>query len=610
LFGWVIAASSLAAVGHAGASWAWAQRWHLSTRDAVVREAPDALTTNRYALLEGRAEPAIATRAPSRIEWALELRPGEHHLLASVAAEGPSGDAWARALVIEAGREREIVRADLTERPQAWDVPFSSRGGPIVLVLEARDAPPASWALFVRPRVIEGWSQRGLWIALALVLAAMIVGRTSFAPSGRWRCSRVVIRAWMVVIASAVSLAAVELVLRTSEPLRADIPLGNLDPDLVAELDPAPDVVSQERGYEPAIGRCFRTRFDGDGGAHRLAGYGEHVREIRACADERGFRRLDSAVLDPPVAVVGDSFVQAYNVTDAELWTEVLANRLRTSVGNYGVSGYGPQQELSVLRRDALRESTRLLVWAYFEGNDIVDASHFIAYRQSHLDWASFLSARSLTDRPSIRHRNHHLFLASGALQQAYDALSEPAPVTSACRAFNPVCSGTEGARLCMSFEPVYMERATWTADQWRGQRGWAPTLRILTGASRLVDRGGAAFVVVLIPSKESVYLSLVHPAASSAWFQTCVEHVWGRSLPAVTLDSLVANHRSQRDLLVSELEAAGIVVVDLYPVLHERAVRGEVLYYPHDSHFNAAGHTVVADHLATQLVRRGLWPR
>ena len=42
-----------------------------------------------------------------------------------------------------------------------------------------------------------------------------------------------------------------------------------------------------------------------------------------------------------------------------------------------GHSGYGPQQELVVLKRYGLRLHPRTVIWTLFEGNDFSDAERY-----------------------------------------------------------------------------------------------------------------------------------------------------------------------------------------------------------------------------------------
>lgn len=70
------------------------------------------------------------------------------------------------------------------------------------------------------------------------------------------------------------------------------------------------------------------------------------------------------------VVVIGDSYVESPMLPGSSLLTTQLSHQLQTSVANLGISGYGPEQELVVLKRYALNLQPKTIVWVFFEGND------------------------------------------------------------------------------------------------------------------------------------------------------------------------------------------------------------------------------------------------
>jgi hypothetical protein len=96
--------------------------------------------------------------------------------------------------------------------------------------------------------------------------------------------------------------------------------------------------------------------------------------------DRNGFRNgtdLESAHL----IVLGDSFVEGWNVHADQLLTTQLARKLNRPVANLGQSWYGPQQELEVLRRYGVELAPKVCVWVFFEGNDLADLRR---YKEQH----------------------------------------------------------------------------------------------------------------------------------------------------------------------------------------------------------------------------------
>jgi hypothetical protein len=77
---------------------------------------------------------------------------------------------------------------------------------------------------------------------------------------------------------------------------------------------------------------------------------------------------------DAHIAVIGDSYIESPMIQYSDLVTTRLSQLANKPVANLGQSGYGPQQELVVLQRYALSLHPKIVVWAFFEGNDLAEA--------------------------------------------------------------------------------------------------------------------------------------------------------------------------------------------------------------------------------------------
>ncbi len=89
--------------------------------------------------------------------------------------------------------------------------------------------------------------------------------------------------------------------------------------------------------------------------------------------DKNGFRN-DQDLTSAEIAVIGDSYIESPMIPGSLLATTRLAEIQRKTVANLGQSGYGPQQELAVLKRYALPLHPKSVVWVFYEGNDLRDA--------------------------------------------------------------------------------------------------------------------------------------------------------------------------------------------------------------------------------------------
>src|SRR5690606_10990730 len=77
---------------------------------------------------------------------------------------------------------------------------------------------------------------------------------------------------------------------------------------------------------------------------------------------------------------IGDSYVEGWYVSDDDTVARRLEAELHAPVANLGVAGYGTLQQQRVVCGDALERHPRVLVWCFFEGNDLYDDQRFEKY--------------------------------------------------------------------------------------------------------------------------------------------------------------------------------------------------------------------------------------
>ncbi len=93
-------------------------------------------------------------------------------------------------------------------------------------------------------------------------------------------------------------------------------------------------------------------------------------------ADERGFRNPHGAwsAGTPAVALIGDSYTQGFCLPGDEGFAAVLRETWPSAL-NLGVTASGPLTELAILREYLVDLRPPVVVWFYYEGNDIPDLS-------------------------------------------------------------------------------------------------------------------------------------------------------------------------------------------------------------------------------------------
>ena len=109
------------------------------------------------------------------------------------------------------------------------------------------------------------------------------------------------------------------------------------------------------------------------------------LRRFRFQTDSEGFR--NSAVRERfQIAALGDSFTDAMTMEAEASWPLQLEKHLGVTVQNYGTAGFGPQQEARVLEDFVARHRPRVVVLAYFAGNDLFDAEAFDEFQRSGVE--------------------------------------------------------------------------------------------------------------------------------------------------------------------------------------------------------------------------------
>lgn len=295
-----------------------------------------------------------------------------------------------------------------------------------------------------------------------------------------------------------------------------------------------------------------------------------HIEEpFELIYDKNGFRNEED-LASADIAVIGDSYVESQMMPGARLSTTRLAELTKQTVANLGQSGYGPQQELAVLKRYALPLRPKTVVWIFYEGNDLLDARSY-ADRVASLK-ATWGRVDSFWYRSFFK---NSLAWVTHSLQSCV-----PNPNEELQAAHTTVVDSTgKSQRLYVKGRTV---SSTLTKQELNDLQ---VTAAILEEAQRLVQQQGARFMVVFAPHAYRVYNQLANfegVRGGTAWRDV-------NDLPD-RLRSIVANISPEIDYL------------DLTPVFRS-TVRNHTLVFLHDdTHWTADGHRIVAETLAEAL--------
>ena len=273
------------------------------------------------------------------------------------------------------------------------------------------------------------------------------------------------------------------------------------------------------------------------------------------------------------VVAIGDSFTFGYGVDEADAWPARLAALTGWSVANLGVSGYGSQSELAVLRSDGLPLQPRLVLWQFF-ANDCEDASLFARWQQSGQPdlyrWLRQTPAAAGRTTPAAGRLRGWLHRHVRSYELAKYALGIGGYGSGGYPAFVQVDSAA------LLLDPA--NAARW-ADFSRAEinHGWQLTCDSLLEAQRTAQATGVRFAVLLAPSKEETY---------------------GNRRPRRQARS-AGDIRGPARRMAAFCRQQGIPCLDLGPLFVSAGQANQALYFPTDAHWNPAGHALAARQIA-----------
>ena len=422
--------------------------------------------------------------------------------------------------------------------------------------------------------------------------------------------SRGVLRSWIrralgAAAFASLTLATLEGTLQLAPRLVPLVLLQQFSPELRREI-------AESRGLHTRAKSRFISRYDGgpplhlpvpgmvDAAAATDAGMSTGVR-----LDEDGFCNPAS----PPAAgegtprpvelvTIGDSFTYCTTVRAEEAWTAALAARLGISARNLGAIGKGPLEYLQVLRTFGLPSHPRIVVLAYYGGNDVRDMLEVLEFRALTQQPAPETSAPD----PAAERAGPRGFLlaAIDRYSRAYNLIRA---IPRAWRAPDPSQSlvrlaGARKASFDYRYEirlgdgVVEMNPENADRDELLSARAFArgaislePLNEPLLKLAALAREHGFVPIVAYIPSAHIAY-------AESVRF----------SDPSLA-EPLAAFDEAQRAFLRRQVAALGMRFVDTTLALRAGATSaGALLYFPTNLHLSPAGHLAVADALEPAL--------
>lgn len=296
--------------------------------------------------------------------------------------------------------------------------------------------------------------------------------------------------------------------------------------------------------------------------------------EVLYRTDRSGFRN-PPGITQADLVFIGDSFTEAGNVPEQDTFVRLVARELGVTAANLGRGYYGPQHELIVLRRYALAYEPKTIVWVVFEGNDLLDAQRYL---------------HGVLDRPQAPPGQRNAWSSRALLTYRLlrPFLKEAPPPPEDQDGTWLLVSPTGEQRqvdLTVVYRPDLLQRMP---------EAWEATKRSIRQGLSLCAERRIELLVVFVPIKFRVYgpfLRLITP-----------EQEYLGPLPED-----LTRPEDFSSQLARFCEEIGCKYLDTYPALLAAAERGQTVYsLRYDTHFDLAGHRVVADLITQALSGRG----
>ena len=294
-------------------------------------------------------------------------------------------------------------------------------------------------------------------------------------------------------------------------------------------------------------------------------------RHLNFSYDARGYRN-SSQIDRADVILLGDSFVDGWYVNDEETTSSVLQAEWGKPVANLGVAGYGPMQELIVLKQEAPRLRPSVVVWFFFEGNDFYDDW---VCEKTLMSFGSVKPSGHAAGQPVTKAQPWRQRSLAGNFLRLVRAYTDPL-VPNRLPYFGHLTPPKANHRAIAFASYASVPWSPWLADRWRQAK------ETFEEGARFCRREGIQLVLCYVPDKFRVYQPFVEFPIDSPCQQWAP---W--PLPAEFAEFC---------------GVAQIPFIDLTAPL-QQSVREAGSPYPEtDSHWSPAGHKLVAKVLHDRL--------
>ncbi len=330
----------------------------------------------------------------------------------------------------------------------------------------------------------------------------------------------------------------------------------------------------------------------------------ERTENITYQTNELGFRGTAPVPAQVDLVALGDSFT--YGVAAAQPWPERVAQRLGWQALNLGIIGGSPSTLVAPLIEYGLPRRPRVVVYAYFEGNDFYPCD--LPARPQGARWSDKLVMPDFW----------------GAIESKIVQWLMPSRITTALNSDVVTPSKVEinSRPVELTFAPAYVTTLTMDRPRLESSENWRIVSQSLMEMHDLAAAQNSEFMLVYIPEITRVYwpyirqnLDVVKQVYSDKAYQwtsaeNCLTLVKNQLTPGAMAfrDGLDATLDEQQKLIADFAARNNIPFLDLTEPLRIYAGTGAVLARPFETHYNDGVNevmaTAIADFITAQVGR------
>ena len=260
------------------------------------------------------------------------------------------------------------------------------------------------------------------------------------------------------------------------------------------------------------------------------------------------------------MAAVGDSFVEGACVDSSETLVADIRRVVPQTLG-VGLDGAGPLSELGLVKEYLPRVRPRIVLWFYYEGNDLSDLTSELQVPelQGYLkpDW--------------VQHLPEHVEALDASILKMYEQ-RRARPRASGETSLGLTAGLWQWARLSRLRGALALGEVSKRMKVCCDLRAFAG---VLQEARRTVESWGGRLYIVYLPAP-------------------------GRSLRP--LSGMLTDQLRYRRRVLRLIHDMGLTVVDVYPAFRQHDP--SVLFYDVRSHYTAVGYKVAAEEVVRHLDR------